>query len=540
MDISKYKKLYIYETTDHLSGIEQGLLSLEAAPGDPSTIDNLFRHYHSIKGMSASMGYRPLMELAHAQEDLLSGLRSGAGSVTVPMLSVLLEGLDIMKDMLEKVEKDEPLDTDTGPFIKKVEDVKKGGPPPAREDASKGGGEDGHRDAEENKTPSERHTLRLPRIMKVESSVFDELLTVVGDLFMVLTSLKGLSQASRSIDLKDAVHILGREINTLYEKILSARMLPVDDLATGLPRIVRDVAARSGKDVEFRVEGGEITLDRAILSAVGDPLVHIIRNAVDHGIEEPDERVRAGKPPKGTILLRAYGRRDRIVIEVSDDGRGIDISRLREKAVERGMSAGEVAELSDKEALMLMCMPGLSLARRVTETSGRGVGMDVVKDNIERLGGTLDIESVFGKGAKIILSLPRTTSITRALFVSVGEERFLIPVSRIEKVLDVEKKSVENGVLKYEDNTAPVMSLASIFDMAPVNGRERVSVLIVEGASGPLGLVVDDFGDEVEAYVKPLRPPLSKLRGVSGIAVTGDGRPVFLIDVDQIISGAVL
>lgn len=535
MDTSKYRALYLQETHEHLSGIEKGLLLLDREPGNATAVDSLFRHYHSIKGMSASMGYEPLTRLAHAQEDLLDAARSKKTVPAPETISTLLECLDGLRALIKKVEADEPLDTDISPFLDRIR--------MARDSGAKG-----HAAGPATPAPEGASVLKIPDIMKVEGRVFDDLLATVGELFMSLSAFKSLTHSVRSIEFKDGVHALGKSINSIYYNILSARMLPVEDLTEGLPRVVRDISRKSGKEVELKIEGADIRLDRSILEGLGSPMVHIIRNAVDHGIESRDERLSAGKPASGTISVRAYAGKDRAVIEISDDGGGIDLDRLKAKAASKGFSQARLASMTGKEVLLLVCVPGLSTSDNVTETSGRGVGMDVVKETVEGLGGSLGIESVKGKGTKIIMELPRTSSIVKSLLVSAGEEQFLLPMSKIIRVMEVSAGSVAGGTLEMDGAGIPVIGLGSALGIRKRHENRRSTVILVEGAdavSGArgegalvVGVVVDNFLDEIDAYVKPLTPPISRIWGVSGITIMGDGRPVFLLDLTQIISRA--
>ena len=533
MDVSKYKSLYLQETGEHLSGIESGLLSLEKNPGDSSVLGNLFRHYHSIKGMSASMGYEPMTRLAHAQEDLLDKLRSGALANSEAVTTILLKCLDAMKELAERVKADEPLDGDITALLDSLKQAAGGqaartAPPAGAPAAAPASGEQG---------------LKLSSVMKVEGSLFDDLLATVGDLFMTLSSFKTLTHGSRSVEFKNGVHQLGKTVNSLHDTIIFARMLPLEDLAAGLPRLVRDLAKETGKEVSLTTEGMDISLDRTILEGLGSPLVHIIRNAVDHGIERAEERKKAGKPLPAAISIKAVTKKDRVVIEISDDGRGIDRERLKARALTRGISAAKIEKMPDRELLKLICLPGLSTAETVTSISGRGVGMDVVKDAVESFGGSLEIESKQYLGTKIIMELPRTSSITKALLVETGGEQFLVPISRIEKVIELSASELEGGYYSFAGADIPVVSLAAALGMKSEPGHFRT--LIVLDAKGTLesagekklaGLIVDNFGEEIDAYLKPLLPPISKLREATGITVLGDGRPVFLLDVPQIIS----
>ncbi len=521
MDTSRYKRVFLEEAYERLSGIEKGLLSLEERPDDPSVVDGLFRHYHSIKGMSSSMGYEHMKILAHAQEDLLERIRSKKEKVTPELLSLLLECLDVMKGLAEDIKEDRPIETDIKGYVERLR---------------------GFKSSTTVKKVSQApvpQALRLPHVIKVESNVFDDLLTLVGDLFMAFSSLKTITDPFRSIELRDNIHNLGKTINAFYHSILSARMLPFEDLVQGLPRIVRDISRSRAKEVNLSIEGADITLDRTILSQMGNPLIHIIKNAVDHGIESPEERTKQGKPRTGQVMIRLYTREDRVVIEVEDDGRGIDCKRVIEKAISMGFPVQKVMAMSEKEALSLIFTPGLSLSKDVTYTSGRGVGMDAVKETIEGLGGSISVESTPGRGTKFVIDLPRTTSIIKVLLVHVCEEMFLVPVSRIEKVMELKREDIRNDTIRYRKRDVPVLSLAEALGMPGCGDRGDTIALIVEdGKRGHVAILVDDFGEEMNAYIKPPPPPINRLNSTSGIAIMGDGRPVFLLDIPEIVSKA--
>ncbi|MFQ5480750.1 MAG: chemotaxis protein CheA [Thermodesulfobacteriota bacterium] len=528
MDTTKYKKLFLTEAGTHIEGIERRLLVLEKEPSNEDVIDGLFRHYHSVKGMSASMGYESIKELAHGCEDLLSGIREDKTSAGAEVISALFNSLDRLKEFIERLNNDKPLDDrkravktkNTSPEIRPLGGVKK-------------------------KVPGS--PLRLPGMVKVDSSIFDELLGTAGELFMILGTFKSLTQNIRSIELKDGVHTLGKAVKKLHGSIFSARMLPIEDLTGGLPRLVRDMTDKSGKAVNLNIKGADISLDRAILEDLASPLVHIIRNAVDHGIETASEREALNKPPEGSITIHAYEKKQRVVILITDDGRGIDTESIRSKLMESGMNTAEAEAMSRDELIMAVSRAGLSTAESVTETSGRGVGMDVVKDVVDAHGGTLHIDSTGGAGTTITIELPRTSSIIRTLMVISGGREILAPISLIEKIVEIEKNPGDIKDLEYEGELIPVVDLAA--EMGLTGESPKGAVLIVErdnkggravaaGEKSHVGILVDDFGMEMEAYVKSLSAPLMKIWGISGVTVMGDGRPVFILDIPQVIKRA--
>lgn len=554
MDTSKYKAIFLQETYDHLTKIEKRLLALDEHPSDKSIIDALFRHYHSIKGMCASMGFEVMQKFSHAQEELLDKYRGSSAAVPSPKtISILLQCLDVLKEMTGRVEEDLPIEIEIAPYLKMLQS--------SASNASTGGA-----DARPSAAPVTQRRpeataaspeLKLAKTMKVDGKVFDDLLKITGELLTSYSGIKTIAGASRSIELREGAHVLGKSIKELHEKILSARMLPFSDLTMGLPRIVHDLSKDSGKLVDLVVKGGEIRLDRAILEGMGDPLVHIIRNSVDHGAETPEQRRSVGKPPRATVTIEASAVKDHVVIEVRDDGRGIDLNKLRQKAVSSGFDQKAIDSISNKETLMLICHPGLSLAEKVTEVSGRGVGMNVVKVTVEALSGSLQIESTLGLGTKFVMRLPRTSSIIRVLLVTVGEDIFSIPMSKIEKILEVAKTETTGNTVRYRDGEIPLIGLKNVLGVESSNrgseewltagqrlrsNGESTTVIIVKGGHDGrrledlMGIEVDDFTYEIDAYINPNIPPFSRLWGVVGYSIMGDGRPVFLLDVAQITS----
>ncbi|MBI5561113.1 MAG: chemotaxis protein CheW [Deltaproteobacteria bacterium] len=536
MDDSRYKAIFLQETHERLSGIEKGLLELESNPQDPAAIDKLFRHYHSIKGMCSSMGYEAMKEFSHAQEDLLNRLRKTGEPATTQMISTLLSSLDALKDMTRRIEDGLPLEgIPLAPLIKKIKEF--AAPEKiTREETPARGTPSALPLAQGGQTEKETPPLiSLPNIMKVPAGVFDELLRITGDLLTTLSSLKGVSARSMSIELKEKVHSLDNSIEELRSEILGARMLPFSTLVEGLPRIVRDISVKNAKEAELKVEGIEERLDRGVLESMADPLVHLVRNAVDHGIETPSIRRLAGKTAKGTITVGCEGKKEKVVIRVTDDGGGIDLNKLKEKAQEMGVAKENLERMDEKELLLLVCMPGLSLSLSVTDVSGRGVGMDIVRNAVKKSGGTLVVESSPERGTSVIMELPRSSSIARVLLVRAGQEVMGIPVAGIEKVVEVKKEDMAG--LKYGGENIRVKRLGELMGMDSENGQDVLNVVILgDRGTGECGLAVEGVLGEMSAYMRPLAPPFSSVRGVTGFTVMGDGRPVFILDTAQLLS----
>ncbi|HHY47661.1 MAG TPA: chemotaxis protein CheA [Firmicutes bacterium] len=391
------------------------------------------------------------------------------------------------------------------------------------------------------------------RSVRVDVSILDSLMNLVGELVIDRTRLSqivqnlgqhhGLEEVAEEIG-RTGGHI-GQITAQLQEYIMKARMVPLDSIFKKFPRMVRDLAMKSGKRVEFIIQGEETELDRSVIQEIGDPLIHLLRNAVDHGIEPPEERERLGKPPSGTIKLLACHREGRIVITVADDGRGIDPEEVKEAALRRGIIAADMAEhLSSRDAVELIFASGLSTSNQVTEISGRGVGMDVVKRNIERVSGTIEVETQPGKGTEFHITLPLTLAILRALLVVVSDITYAIPLSSIREIVHVsrdEVKTVRGGeVMMLRDAVLPLFRLQDIFDVgrsrqdgAPDKARSRQGdfVVIVETGQRRIGLAVDSLIGEREVVLKSLSKVLGDVTGIAGATILGDGSVALIVDV---------
>ncbi len=382
--------------------------------------------------------------------------------------------------------------------------------------------------------------VRVPRTVKVQTDLLDSFVNMAGELLVVESRLK---EVTRELDLppvKDSVGALGKLIRELHAQIMTVRMMPLTTVAEGLPRVVRDLARRDGKEVALVQEGIELELDRGVLEELPDLLTHVLRNAVDHGLEPAAERETAGKARRGRITLRAFRQKDKAVIQVEDDGRGMDPARLKAKAVEQGrLSREQAAAMSDAEALYLSCLPGLSTAKQVTEVSGRGVGMDAVKTRVEALGGSLQLESRPGKGTRVSLQLPVSVAIVQVLLLGLDDEVFAIPVTKVLRTLELEPNQIEvrgrQLLFRYGEETVPLLSLRKILRLPAGESKGRtLTVAVVPVRQRTVGLVVDRFVGQQEAFIKPLPRPLATIDGVAGVTILGDGRAIFLLDSENL------
>jgi two-component system chemotaxis sensor kinase CheA len=381
------------------------------------------------------------------------------------------------------------------------------------------------------------------RTVRVRTEILDGFVDAVGELLLATARIREVGRALPVIHrppLEEGVDRLHAIVKELHDKVMAVRMTPLATITERLPRAARDVARRLGRQVEVELRGTEIELDRAILEELSDPLLHVLRNAVDHGIEPPHLRLLAGKPATGHITVTARRDRDRVILELADDGKGMDPARLREAAVTRGaLSANEAAALTDREALMLACLPGLSTAEQVTDVSGRGVGLDAVKRTVEAVGGALEIDSVAGAGSRILLRLPLTVAVQPVLLVGVGDEVLGLPIAKVHGAAQVSYAALDRSrggpILPYDGELVPVHDLSVLLGY-PATGRDDRAVVVAEGADGRIGLAVDALLGQQEAVLKPLGSPLGSVPGLSAVTVLGNGRPVFILDVPRLLA----
>lgn len=391
---------------------------------------------------------------------------------------------------------------------------------------------------------------RLNQTVRIDVERLDNLINLVGELVIERTHLmqvsnimgQQLSDDRLAGDLHETTLRVGRISDQLQEEVMKARLLPIDTVLSRLHRVVRDLARKSGKKVDFKVSGEDTELDRSVIEEIGDPLVHLLRNCVDHGIEAPAVRLQSGKPETGTILLKAGQEDNSIVIVVEDDGAGIDVNRVKAKAVERGQITWDIAsKMPEAEALQLIFAPGLSTASTVTEVSGRGVGMDIVKSHIEKLSGSVDVDTDPGKSTRFVLRLPLTLAIIQALLVNVNDSVFALPVNGVAETMRVAQREIKSvarhDVILLRKNILPLLWMRRYLGMpAPTSLRQdEVFVVAVKAGDRMAGLVVDSLLGEQDIVVKPLGSFLGDTEGFAGATILGDGRVALIMDVPDLV-----
>jgi len=394
---------------------------------------------------------------------------------------------------------------------------------------------------------SKKKTEKKEEVIRVDVERVEVLMNLVGELVLdrnrivkLASELETSCESTDTIEeLLDSITGMSRTVSDLQDAVMKLRMQPVKKIFSKFPRIVRDLAKKLNKKVNLVLEGEDTEIDRSILDKIEDPLIHLVRNAIDHGIESPEERVMSGKPEVGTIKLSAFQEGDRIIIAIEDDGRGIDVEKVKKKAVEKGLISPEQAEnMSDKEAYELLFMPGFSTAEQISDVSGRGVGMDVVASTIHSLRGTIEVESELGKGTKFIMKLPLTVAIIRTLMVGANRRIFAIPLYSVVEIVRYEPENVKNiGQFKsfmLRDEVYLLFSLNELFEISDT--EEKQFIVIVKVGEKNIAIAVEDLFGEEEIVIKPLGKLLENVQGVAGATITGDGKVVLIVDTNSLIN----
>ncbi|SDF86228.1 two-component system, chemotaxis family, sensor kinase CheA [Methanolobus vulcani] len=687
MDMSEYKEIFKAESEEHLQQLNDSLLGLEQNPNDLEYINTMFRSAHTLKGMSATMGFSTIAELTHEMENLMDMVRKSQVEVSNGLIDILFECLDTLEALVEAVDSGEEVDiahlqatlaqamegtmpvqeikgsvtasidtiqneigkeipentadaetkTDVAPVIDNVElsdnekqaiqdaidegnrvvslkvildescvlksarstlvliNVSKMGEiikcvpteaeledekfdlefsvifatKSADEDivgtikkiseikdvipttvAETSGVEEKQQEKKSEETEEKKNTSAVKRSDAVKSiqSVrvnierLDNLMNLVGELIINKIRLNQLASDLNAKDLDESLANLDRLTNEIQTEVMESRMVPIDQIFSRFPRMVRDLAKSEGKQINLIIEGKEIELDRTVLDEIGDPLVHLLRNAVDHGIESEQERKQLGKPVAGLVRLAASRQRNSVLIEVEDDGKGMEPGHLRDIAVKKGLlTREEVDKLSDNDALNLIFMPGFSGAKVVTDISGRGVGMDAVKTKIEALGGSVKISSVPGQGSIMKLQLPLTVAIIQSLMVTVAGETYAIPLGNVIRDVGIKASDIKTiegkEVIMLRGEVLPLLRLHDVLE-CPTEEEEKQNliVVVVEKMGSNIGLVVDDLLGQQEVIIKTLDNKLLKnMKGFAGATILGDGSVALILDIATLI-----
>lgn len=516
VDLDRYAALFLSDTREHLGRAGALLLDWEREPAGPGTVAELFRAFHSVKGAAAAMGYASVADLAHAAEDLLQAVRQGQLAASRAVVGLLLRAVDILEDAAEAA----PLGAEVPDAAALTEAL-------ARMAASGSG---------RSAIASGDHEVALrrnpARSVRIEPARLDDLLNRAGELVVARNRLDAVARASRRPDLDTVTGQLGSLVAGLYQSVLRARMAPVAELFGRFPRIVRDLGEKLGKGVRLELRADGIELDRGMLEELVDPLVHLVRNAVDHGIEPAPERVRVGKPVEGRLDLWAERRREWVAVCLADDGRGIDRALVADRARRLGFWS-EAAEPDDTELLALLARPGFTVKHEVTEVSGRGVGMDVVVSTVRGLGGRVDLATEPGRGTTFTLTVPLTAAIQRVLLVGVGGERYAIPFRILAEAVLADRPAVRgpaSELFSFREESVPFVDLATVTGAGSAGGAPRRPVLVLEWGSRRAAVAVDTLLGQTDVLIERVEAPVGLPPWVSGATILADGSPAFVLD----------
>lgn len=527
MDLERYRELFIRESHEFLQSLNTSLLALERSPLDEQALAEVRRVLHTLKGAAATMGERWTVDVCHALEGLLDTAVKGRVTVTRDLMDLLFRSADHLERLTsgEDIGGEGPADGELDALLADVARAMEARPAP---------------DWPGTHEPHHAAALAAARpitTLRIDVRRIDSLINLTGELLIVKSRLRTLGATLEAAPLRDTIEQLDRVSDSLQREVLQARMLPIGAVFDRFPRMIRDLAREAGKDVELRVSGGEIELDRLILDDVCEPLIHLLRNAVSHGLESPESRRAAGKPERGIIALSASRDADRVVLEVSDDGQGIDAERIRAAAVARGFAPAEHAgAMDEQELLALVFAPGFSTSDVVTDVSGRGVGLNVVKTRVEALKGSVAMTSAAGRGTRFILRFPPTLAIVDALLVRVGAETFAVPMVEVSEVLTISRAAVSpSGMLLVRGRAVPVLDLARLLALVSAGGSASAFALIAAYAGVTTGLVVDEVLGRQEIVIKPIQRFVRRSPGVSGATILGDGRVVLILDMHALL-----
>ncbi len=561
---------FLTETHEGLTALDSALLRLERTPDDQPTLSEVFRLVHTIKGTCGFLGLARLEAVAHAAENVLGRYREGSLPVTPAGISLILSSLDCIKAIVAGLEAAgaEPAGDDAA-LIEALNEAAEGriaeapaasaapasaaaqpaavpaavpAPAPAAPAATAPAAPVA---AAADAAPAEATGgIAAPQTIRVSVDVLEDLMMLVSELVLTRNQLLQLSRAHQSDAFAVPLQRLSHITSDLQEGVMKTRMQPIGNAWSKLPRLVRDLSIELGKKIELDMRGAQTELDRQVLELIRDPLTHMVRNSGDHGLETPGQRRAAGKPETGRILLNAYHEGGHIIIEVGDDGRGLPVEKIRAKALANGLATeSELAQMHEREVLRFIFAPGFSTAQQVTSVSGRGVGMDVVKTNIEKIGGTVELTSKEGRGTTFIIKIPLTLAIVSALIVEAGGERFALPQIGVVELVRV--GGVQEGaprierikdapVLRLRDRLLPLVSLAGLLRLpAPASEAEGfVAVMQVGGQA--FGIILDRVFDTEEIVVKPVAPILRHVTMFSGNTILGDGSVIMILDPNGI------
>ncbi|HEU5474245.1 MAG TPA: chemotaxis protein CheW [Actinophytocola sp.] len=563
---------FLVESYENLDQLDRDLVALEKNPTARDKLASIFRTIHTIKGTSGFLAFNRLEQLTHAGESLLARLRDGTQLLDRPSTDVLLQMIDKVRALLAHIEQDGTEGTlETQQVIDAVNACIAGvapspapaaAPAPAEAPQSEAS-EASESDEASDEAPADEaqadDATEAPAVkaeggesaarrsvadtsVRVDVDLLDKLMRLVGELVLTRNQMVRAAETANEQNFAGTAQRLNIITSELQEGVMKTRMQPIKNLWSKLPRVVRDLAVACGREVRLEMEGADTELDRSLLESVKDPLTHLVRNAVDHGIEPPEDRAAAGKPREGTLTLRAYHEHGQVIVEVADDGGGIHPDRVGATAVKRGVvTQTQLDAMDDEEILKLVFRPGFSTANQVSNVSGRGVGMDVVRTNLEAIGGAVDLRSVPGEGTTWRLTIPLTLAIVQALMIESGDQRYAVPQMAVHELVYVDgqgsaKVEYVSGapVYRLRGKLLPLVRLGHALGGEPGGADQEIYVAVLKGDGHQFGLVVDRVLNTEEVVVKPLAARFKDVGCYAGATILGDGRVSLILDVQAL------
>jgi two-component system chemotaxis sensor kinase CheA len=523
LDLSEYKDEFLKETQEVLDNLNQTLLELEKEPNNQMFINEVFRGVHSLKGMAATMGFDKITTLSHEMEDILAKIRANEIKISINITDILFECLDALEDLVNEIAQGKEGKRDYSLLIEELGEIKKGVEKPLL--------------FKNHQTP----IIRRIKTIRVSTNILDSFMNLVGEMLICKNKFKNIAHKYKIAEIDETLNTFDRLTSDLEHEALKMRFVPAEQTFNRFPRMVRDLAKEQGKELDFIIEGKEIELDRLMLDNLSDPLVHLLRNAIDHGIERPKEREKKGKTRVGKLKLIAKRQEGLVIIVVDDDGKGIDPKDIKRIAVEKGIiSPEEVSKLDEYNSLRLIFSPAFTATREATKVSGRGVGLDIVRAQVESLHGSIEIRSKKDIGTKFILKMPLTTVIIQALLIGLKNEVYAIPLIDVIEILKINPKDVRSiqgkDVVSVREKLISFISLDKVLNIAPKeNDAQPFAGVLIKKAEGSILLGLDSIIGKQEIVVKPLPPSLKKINGFAGTTILTDGKPALILDISNLI-----
>ena len=537
MSVKDENMIYLFhaESVDLLEGMEESLLFVQENGFEKEHINSIFRAVHTIKGGAAVFSFRKLVDFSHTTESLLGKLRENKIEIDDELITVLLEIKDHLNDMIEEIIQNDCKEIYEDDTLQKTEKLQ-----------AKLSKYLQKQDTPVQTTVKNTEIKNIPQpkksttTLKVESQKIDKIINLLGEMVITTASVKEHSSRVQDKDLKESVDSLYKILEELREASMKTRMVPIGETFNRYRRVVRDLSIELDKDIELKVIGGDTELDKTIIEKISDPIMHLVRNSLDHGIETKEERKQYNKPSMATITLSATHETGNIIIKVKDDGRGLNKEKIIQKAIEKGLIK-ENDNLSESETYQLILQPGFSTAQTISDISGRGVGMDVVKRNIEDLKGSIEINSAFTKGTTITIRLPLTLAIIEGFMIKIAQQPYIIPsemiLECIELIDEYKENIAENNFIKLRNHVLPILDLREFFNYDITKGS-RENIVIVHFGISKVGLIVDELLGEFQTVIKPMNKIFKNLRGIGGATILGDGKVSPILDIPVLLKYA--